>query len=259
MPHSVVFVNLRWRSCRFIRCEYLASIVQTNTEPQRPQRPSRPGIVAALDRRAPYWQPQLVVLAAILLDLVLPEKLTVGPTWLLPAIEALLLVGLSVAATHPQARFSRLRRQLAIALIGLVSAVNAVSLVLLSHYLLHGGKEGGRELIFSGLALWGTNVLLFSLWFFELDRGGPIAREIGKERNPDFMFVQMADAVRYSPPDWKPQMTDYLYTSFTNATAFSPTDTMPLTAAAKWLMTGQAIVSLTTVLLVVARAVNILA
>jgi uncharacterized membrane protein len=73
------------------------------------------------------------------------------------------------------------------------------------------------------------------------------------------MFVQMADAARFSRPDWKPRMTDYLYTSFTNATAFSPTDTMPLTAAAKWLMTAQALVSLTTVVLIVARAVNILA
>jgi uncharacterized membrane protein len=242
-----------------VRCDYLVAIVETETEPQRPKHPSPWRIVAALDQRAPYWQPQLVVLAAILLGLALPARLTVGPTWLLPSVEALLLVGLSIAGTHPRARYSRLRRQFAIALIGLVSLVNAVSLGLLSHYLLHGGKEGGRQLIFSGVALWGTNVLLFALWFFELDRGGPIARALGPERNPDFMFVQMADAARFSRPDWKPRMTDYLYTSFTNATAFSPTDTMPLTAAAKWLMTAQALVSLTTVVLIVARAVNILA
>lgn len=233
--------------------------MDAKTEPQRPKHSSPSRIVAALDERAPYWQPQLVVLTAILLDLALPERLTLGPTWLLPTIEGLLLVGLSIAGTHPRARYSQLRRELAIALIGLVSAVNVLSLGLLSHYLLHGGKEGGRQLIFSGVALWGTNVLLFALWFFELDRGGPIARALGPERNPDFMFVQMADGARYSPPDWKPRMTDYLYTSFTNATAFSPTDTMPLTATAKWLMTGQALVSLTTVVLIVARAVNILA
>jgi len=212
-----------------------------------------------LNRHAPFLGPELVVLAAILLGLALPQKLTIGPTWLLPAVEGVLLLGLAIATPHPKVRHSPLRRRFAIALIGLVSAVNAVSLGLLSHYLLHGGKESGRPLIFSGVALWGTNVLLFALWYFELDRGGPIARTLGDERAPDFMFVQMADAARFSPPDWKPKLVDYLYTSFTNATAFSPTDTMPLTSAAKWLMASQALISLTTVVLIVARAVNILA
>ena len=211
-----------------------------------------------LDRVAPFWGPQLVVLAAILLDLALPGKLTIGPTWLLPAVEGALLVGLATASTHPEARYSRLRRRIAIAFIGLVSAVNVFSLALLSHYLLHGKHELGRSLIFSGIALWGTNILLFGLWFYELDRGGPVARETGHERLPDFMFVQMTEGAKYAPTGWKPRLVDYLYTSFTNGSAFSPTDTMPLTAAAKWLMTGQALVSLWVVVLVVARAVNIL-
>jgi uncharacterized membrane protein len=75
---------------------------------------------------------------------------------------------------------------------------------------------------------------------------------------PDFLFPQMGEGKRYSPEGWKPRLVDYLYTGFTNATAFSPTDTMPLTAAAKWLMTAQSVVSLWIVVLVVARAVNIL-
>jgi uncharacterized membrane protein len=80
----------------------------------------------------------------------------------------------------------------------------------------------------------------------------------GREQLPDFMFPQMAEGRRYAPAGWKPRLVDYLYTGFTNATAFSPTDTMPLTAAAKWLMTAQSVVSLWIVVLVVARAVNIL-
>jgi hypothetical protein len=132
-----------------------------------------------------------------------------------------------------------------------------LSVVLLCHYLLHGGKAGGRQLIGSGIVLWVTNVLLFALWFWQLDRGGPIARFTDNERQPDFLFVQMTER-RYSPPNWKPGLIDYLYTSFTNATAFSPTDTMPLTAAAKCLMSAQAITALVTIGLVVARAVNIL-
>jgi hypothetical protein len=146
----------------------------------------------------------------------------------------------------------------AISLIALVSAVNIYSLGVLTHDLLHGHIQSGRELVFSGIALWGTNVLLFGLWFYELDRGGPVARALGEERYADFLFPQMTDGARYSPPGWKARLIDYLYTSLTNATAFSPTDTMPLSASAKWLMSVQALVALATIGLVLARAVNIL-
>jgi uncharacterized membrane protein len=223
------------------------------------QRPSRPRIVAALDRHAPFWEPQLVVVAAILLDLALPDKLTIGPSWLLPSVEGLLVLGIAIASTHPRARYSRVRRRVAIALIAFVSAVNVFSLGVLAHYLVHGSSASGHRLLLSGVELWGTNVLLFGLWYFELDRGGPTARELGDERLPDFMFVQMTDGAAFAPAGWKPRMVDYLYLSLTNATAFSPTDTMPLTATAKWLMAGQSIFALVTVGLVVARAVNILA
>jgi hypothetical protein len=105
--------------------------------------------------------------------------------------------------------------------------------------------------------LWATNVLLFSLWYWELDRGGPIAREQQKTAFPDFLFPQMIDP-QFAPSDWRPMMLDYLYVSFTNATAFSPTDTMPLSRWAKLLMAVQSGTSLATLGLVVARAVNIL-
>ncbi len=217
-------------------------------------------IVAALDGWSPYWEPQLVVATALLLDLFLPSRLTLGPSWLLPSVEGLLLFALVVASPHPHLRHSPRRRRVAIALIGLVSAVNLFSLVLLTHYLLQGGKESGRSLIFSGIALWGTNVLLFGLWYFELDRGGPVARALGEEHYADFLFPQMSsEGAAHSPPGWKPRLVDYLYVSFTNATAFSPTDTMPLSRTAKWLMSVQALASLLTVALVLARAVNILA
>ncbi len=199
-----------------------------------------------------------MVAGAILLDLALPERLSVGPTWLLPSVEGLLLIGLMVASPNPRLRHSPFRRHVALLLIALVSTVNLYSLVELCHYLLHGHVSNGRELVVSGIVLWGTNVLLFGLWYFELDRGGPLARALKEERYPDFLFVQMTDAERYAPQAWMPRLIDYLYTSFTNATAFSPTDTMPLTAAAKWLMSLQALGSLVTIGLVVARAVNIL-
>jgi uncharacterized membrane protein len=216
-------------------------------------------IVAKLDSWSPYWGPQLLVAAALALDLALPSKLTLGPSWLLPAVEGLLLIGLIVASPHPNVRHSPLRRQVAIGLIAVVSTVNLVSLVLLIHYLLQGGKETGRELIFAGIVLWVTNVLLFGIWFYEFDRGGPVARELDKAAFADFLFPQMSsEGAAHSPPNWSPRLVDYLYTSFTNATAFSPTDTMPLTPMAKWLMAIQSLAALLTIGLVVARAVNIL-
>jgi uncharacterized membrane protein len=215
--------------------------------------------VAKLDSWSPFWGPQLIVAVAIALQFVLPDKLTVGPVWLLPGVEALLLIGLVFFSPQDSVRHSSLRRQVAIGLIALVSAVNALSVILLAHYLLQGHAKDGRALTFSGIALWATNVLVFSLWYYEVDRGGPVARRAGEKYYPDFMFMQMTDDGKQNvPPDWKPGLTDYLYLSFTNATAFSPTDTMPLTALAKWLMSLQAMVSLVIVILVVARAVGII-
>jgi hypothetical protein len=224
--------------------------------PEKPLHDDAEKLVTSIDARVPALGPMLVVLGAIALQFTLSQKITVGPNWLLPALEALLLLALAISTPIEQVRH-KTRRTLALAVIGLVSAANIVSLGLLVHYLLHGGKQHGRPLIGSGVELWATNVLLFGLWYWELDRGGPLARQLHRDALPDFLFPQMS-ATRYAPPDWTPGLVDYLYTSFTNATAFSPTDTMPLTATAKWLMTAQSLTALVTVGLVVARAVNIL-
>jgi len=209
-------------------------------------------------RRDPFWPAQLAALTTIALYLALPEKLTIGPTWLLPTLEGLLVLGLIIAMPNPAMQYSPVRRHFAISLISLVSAANLVSLLLLVHYLIKGGKAGGHALILSGVVLWVTNVLLFALWFWEIDRGGPVARGVDDTARPDFLFPQMSDP-RWAPEGWRPGFLDYLYVSFTNATAFSPTDTMPLSQGVKLLMTVQALASLVTIGLVVARAVNILA
>ena len=105
---------------------------------------------------------------------------------------------------------------------------------MLVHFLLRGGKVSGHALIGSGVVLWVTNVLLFGVWFWQLDGGGPLARRLKRKPHPDFLFPQMTDDARsFAPRGWEPTLLDYLYTSFTNATAFSPTDTMPLTPMAK--------------------------
>jgi hypothetical protein len=219
--------------------------------------PPRPPLLATLDRLSPYWGPQVAVLVAILLDLILPNQLTLGVHWLLPSIEGVLLIGLAGVSPHPSVRDHPRRRQVALGMIALVSAVNIYSLVRLCQYLINGDPASGRSLIASGAVLWLTNVLLFGIWYWELDRGGPADREAQVDCMPDFMFPQMTDD-RWAPPGWRPGLVDYLYVSFTNATAFSPTDTMPLTPRAKWLMSAQSLTALVTVGLVVARAVNIL-
>lgn len=203
------------------------------------------------------WPAQATVLAAILLQVALPKRLTVGPSWLLPALEGALLVGLAVASPRELEGRHPLRRRLALGITALVSAANVYSLVELSHFLLHHNVSNGRELIISGMAIWLTNVLIFGLWYWELDRGGPGQRALGRDGPPDFQFPQMNDD-RVLPVVWRPQFFDYLYVSVTNAAAFSPTDTMPLSVASKGLMGVQGIVSLVTIGLIVARAVNIL-
>jgi uncharacterized membrane protein len=214
-------------------------------------------IEVLLNKHHPFWGPALVVAGAIVLDLGLPDRITIGPIWLLPAFEGLLLLALVLWAPRAGVRHAPIRRKVSIALIALVSLTNVVSLVLLCHYLLKGGKANGHPLILGGIVLWVTNVLLFGLWYWQLDRGGPIERALSPDRLPDFLFPQMQEK-RYAPPDWRPGLVDYLYVSFTNATAFSPTDTMPLTQNAKWLMSIQALTALLTIGLVLARAVNIL-
>ncbi len=205
----------------------------------------------------PFWPAQLTVAAAIALNLVLSERVTVGPTWLVPSVEAVLLLALVVVAPTRASTRSRARRRLALTVIGLVSLTNVVSLALLVHYLINGGKAGGHQLILSGLVLWITNVLLFAVWYWEMDRGGPVARFLDRDALPDSQFPQMENP-KLAPTGWRPGFVDYLYTSLTNATAFSPTDTMPLTQTAKIVMGVQGVAALVTVGLVVARAVNIL-
>jgi uncharacterized membrane protein len=208
-------------------------------------------------RTEPFWQAQATLVGALILYLTLPSKLTVGPNWLMPALELLLVVGLWFDRPRENREDARRQRTIVLVLLAMVAVANVATLELLVHYLLHGGKAGGRPLLLSSIVIWLTNVAVFALWFWQLDRGGPDARARGEERQPDFVFYEMADP-EVAGPDWRPSFLDYLYLSFTNSTAFSPTDTMPVTVRAKMLMMVGSLISLVTVLLVAARAVNVL-
>ena len=223
------------------------------SSPRQPGRPYPPSAAAEA-----FWPAQLTVLFAIAFQVLLPQRLTAGPTWLLPSLEGLLLIGLSLATPRQLEHEHPVRRAVALTITAVVSIANIYSLAALAHYLLHHNVTNGRGLIVSGVLIWLTNFLIFALWYWEIDRGGPGRRAAGEDGPPDFLFPQMSDD-RIEPAQWRPQFFDYLYVSLTNATAFSPTDTMPLTQAAKGVMGIQAVVSLVTIGLIVSRAVNILA
>jgi uncharacterized membrane protein len=207
-------------------------------------------------RTEPFWQAQAALVGAVTLYLTLPSKLIFGPGWLMPAVELLLIMGLWLDRPRVDRVGAKRERTIVLVLLAMVTITNVGSLELLVHYLLHGGKAGGRPLILSSIVIWLTNVALFALWFWQLDRGGPDRRARGEDGDPDFLFVQMTEPSLAK--DWSPSFLDYLYISFTNSTAFSPTDTMPISVRAKMMMMVGALISLVTVLLVAARAVNVL-
>ncbi len=204
------------------------------------------------------WPVRIAVAAATALQVALPNQYEIPPTWLLPTLGVLLAIGLSIAHPKRITRHSPQLRVVSIMLIAVITLANAGSAGRLILALLQGrAHESATKLLLTGGAIWLTNVIVFGMWYWNLDRGGPAARAQALDLFPDFLFPQMT-AVELAPADWKPEFFDYLYLSFTNAAAFSPTDTLPLARWAKMAMMLQSIVSLGTVVLVIARAVNIL-
>jgi hypothetical protein len=181
-----------------------------------------------------------------------------GWVWLIPTVpEAALLLPLAWSA--PRHRLEQLgqRRTVALALVGVITAANMLALAALIASLLSAQEKSGGELLLKGATIWSTNVITFGLLFWELDRGGPIRRREPDPPPHDFQFPQDENPA-LAEPNWHPRLADYVYISFTNAIAFSPTDAMPLTRRVKMMMLTESAISATTVLLVAARAVNIL-
>jgi uncharacterized membrane protein len=197
------------------------------------------------------------VAAALVLYMTLPGTLTIGPGWVIPALEAALLIPLTVRAPYRHREEVRLIRFASLLLIALLTLAVVASLVLLVNLVVSGDPVTGRQLIFSGIQIWLTLILVFALWFWEVDRGGPGVRGETGQAEPDFLFPQMGTH-ELGQAYWNPSFVDYLYVSFTNAMAFSPTDTLPLTVRAKSLMLIEALSSIATVVMVAGRAVNIL-
>jgi len=223
---------------------------------------------------SPLW-PAAAILAAAGLYADLPSSFIYGPgggafgvvRWVVPALTVLMLLTLGVVRPsgplahafdwRPRA-IHVTRRRLSIATIGIVSAANTASIILLVHLLVNGALvKAPSTLLRAAVHMWVVNVLLFGLWFWQLDGGGPAERPACVPADRDFLFAQQTQP-ELLEKGWRPMFLDYLYVSFTNATAFSPTDTLPLSRWAKMLMLVQSALSLALAVMVVARAVNIL-
>jgi Protein of unknown function (DUF1345) len=207
------------------------------------------------------WPVTVTTAVAIALQVAVPDKLVlVRPSWILPVTQAALLIVLVTANPRRINRQSMAMRWLSLTLGALLTLANVWSVARLAIGITQGTMNGGpSQLLVTGAVIWLTNVVVFGLWYWEFDRGGPVARALNTgNRYPDFQFPQMVSPREMVPPNWEPAYLDYLYLAFTNASAFSPTDVMPMSRWAKVAMTVQSLISIVTVALVVSRAVNIL-
>jgi hypothetical protein len=200
----------------------------------------------------------LAITVAVVLQTLLPNRYGVPPHWLIPVLEILLLVLLTALNPVRLNRSSIVGRVASILAVAAITVDNGFSAGYLDYDILaHKASGDATGLLASGAAIYLTNIIAFGVWYWELDRGGPFARSAGSDPFPDFLFPQMTSP-ELAPPDWKPRFVDYLYVSFTNVVAFSPTDTLPLSRWMKALMSLQSAVALSTIALVIARAVNVL-
>jgi uncharacterized membrane protein len=205
------------------------------------------------------WPMAITLLVAMALPFLLPPKYSLGPRWILPVVEALLLVALVVADPGRIDRRSDFIRALSIGLVVILVGGAAVATVRLVVDLIRGGPETNSptQLLQVGSLTWVYVLITFCFLYWELDGGGPEARARAAPEFPDLAFPEHLNP-QMARPGWQPEFFDYLYLAFTNAVAFSPTDVMPLARWAKLAMAVEAVGSLIILGLVIARAVNIL-
>ncbi len=206
------------------------------------------------------WPVILAIVVVIFLLTMLPRPLAMLPvwsSWLAVIVVIIPMVAVELTAANP--RWLRIERIIAKLFSVFVGAALVFNLASLIREMVHRSAGiDGLELLSSSIAVWVANVLMFSLLYWEIDRGGPEARVNKAENKPDWFFPQEGAPVEDVPPGWKATFVDYLFLGFTTSTAFSPTDTLPLTSRAKILMMLQSAISLATIVVVASRAINIL-
>lgn len=205
--------------------------------------------------RTPRWTVAIGAIALGVFYAALTGQRTFGPSWLPLVLEIALILPIVVAWMIGRPLPHIAIRTLGLCLLGVVTLALVSGIVLLVITLPHTNGVQARSLLRDAALLWVSNVLVFGLWYWEIDGGGPVKRHLAGHQAADFMFPQQADG---NTQGWIPHFLDYVFVAFTSATALSPTDTYPLTRAAKGLMMVEASISLIIIILLAARAVNIL-
>ncbi len=224
-------------------------------------QPSQSGTPTGRTRRVapmvPIWAAGLGALAFGLLYAALPQRLTYVPSWLPLLIVVIIIAPMYIAPMLSKPLPHRVTRMLAFALLAVVTLALLGSVALLVITLPHRTAAESKTLLQEAALLWLINILVFGLWFWEIDGGGPRRRHEVEHRAADLLFPQQAQEKNLYEA-WAPHFLDYLFVSFTTATALSPTDTMPLSRKAKALMMLEALIALTIIVLLASRAINIL-
>lgn len=211
----------------------------------------------ALTRRtASRWGAILIVIAIAAMITLLPDRYHIVPNWL--AYLGITVTILPMLAVTVRGRSGRWERVAEFTAVYAALVFNIVNLSVVSYNLVENPDLlQPVPLFYTSIGIWSGNVLIFTLLYWLIDRGGPDARLNGTANYPDFDFPAMDDDAHVAP-GWKPGMLDYLFLGFTTATAFSPTEAMPMTGRAKLLMVVQSSISLITIAVVAARTINIL-
>ncbi|MNH58570.1 hypothetical protein D3C73_103750 [compost metagenome] len=206
----------------------------------------------------PIWHAQLALLFVVCLQFFTNSALLPFNKFAIIGLELFLIIILTFITPAGYAKVNKTRRALGIGLIGFITLINIVSLILLLGALFFGDKAvDGHDLLINGLVIYVTNIMMFALWYWEMDGGGPEKRATNTTSREDFLFPQMLHPLVFTKK-WLPGFIDYLYLSATNVTNFASADTIPVSRRAKALMMIQALASVITVVLVAARAINIL-
>jgi len=204
-------------------------------------------------RHAPRWEALITVLAVGTAYALLPDNIRLGPRWLLAALIVVFVIPLNWARFVGNYRLVRI---LGMAISALVTAAITASAVLLI-VRLPGDKTPPTQLLRDGAVIWGANILVFAIWYWELDCGGPHARHVKRYTSTDFLFPQFT-IPGAEESTWSPMFLDYLFLAFNTSAAFSPTDTLILSRPPKVLMMIQSLISIVVVAVLVSRAINTL-
>ena len=212
-----------------------------------------------LRRREPRWPVALAIVSVFVMLDILPERVRILPTWVLWVSCAVVLAPLALVGLRPSNLWQRVETWVVVSFAALAGLANLVFLAeLLKDIIGRRGPVSGLALLSSSVALWCVNVLMFSLLYWQMDRGGPGQRSNALDTRRDWSFPQDTAPEGEVKPGWTPTYPDYLFLSFSTATAFSTTEVAPFTTRAKMLMMAEAAISLMTLALVAARAINIL-